>query len=400
MKRILIALSFCICTSSFAQYKNDNVLFKTVDPAELATALKQNPNYLLLDVRSKGEHYDTSAFAHNIGRFKGAYNIDVRELGKRLNEIADYKDRPVFVYCSHSQRSRRASKMLADSGFTKVFNINGGMTAFHYTDLKNKDGIKEIWETSDAYNIISPQQLCNALKDQNVKIIDVRTDSAYNHITADAKLNSLGTFKKAEHISLADLSSRINDLKKDQQIILIDPFGGDAVKAAQLLTQNGFQNVSVLLEGIDRWLLSDPQNISCKTEYVSPVQFKIISPFELGRWKESFVALDVRSSNEFHNKHADAFRNIGSLNKAVNIPYDDLDEFSEQLKTYKKMPIVIYDFSGGRNAYAAANMLAQNGFKNVHVLAGGLFNLRWTGANVKGQKNLMKLVEGVPTENL
>jgi rhodanese-related sulfurtransferase len=151
---------------------------------------------------------------------------------------------------------------------------------------------------------------------------------------------------------------------------------------------------------VDRWLLSDPQNITCKQEYVSPVQFKIISPYELGRWKQSFVALDVRSSDEFNNKHPDAFRNIGSLNKAVNIPFEDLSEFSEQLKTYKKMPIVIYDFSGGKNAYAAANMLAQNGFKNVHVLAGGLFNLRWTGANVKGQKNLMKLVEGVPAENL
>src|SRR6185503_21028480 len=120
-----------------SQFKNDNVLYKTVDPADLCAALEKNKGYVLLDVRSPGEYADTSTSpSYNLGHLKGARNINISDLGKRISEIKDYKDQPVFVYCSHSQRSRRAGKMLADSGFTKVYNINGGMTAIYYTNVR------------------------------------------------------------------------------------------------------------------------------------------------------------------------------------------------------------------------------------------------------------------------
>src|SRR6476661_2819151 len=130
MYKILCSLFILFSTFVLkAQYKNDNVLYKTVYPEDLAQQLKANPGYLLLDVRSKGENQDTSYMqSMNIGHFRNAKNIDIRELGTRLNELQGFKNTPIFVYCSHSQRSRRASKMLADSGFTNVYNINGGMT--------------------------------------------------------------------------------------------------------------------------------------------------------------------------------------------------------------------------------------------------------------------------------
>ncbi|HEU4633281.1 MAG TPA: rhodanese-like domain-containing protein, partial [Flavisolibacter sp.] len=133
MKKLSIAaLSLLSAAVVQGQYKADNVLYKTVFPQNLCFELKQQKDYLLLDVRSPGEYSDTSSSASlNIGHFTNAINIDIRQIDKRLNEIAAYKDKPVFVYCSHSQRSRRVSKMLADSGFTHVSNINGGMTAIH-----------------------------------------------------------------------------------------------------------------------------------------------------------------------------------------------------------------------------------------------------------------------------
>src|ERR1044071_4450127 len=134
LSKTLLGALCLVAFAASAQYKNDNVKFKTVDPTDLCAFLQANPGYLILDVRSKGENCDTSSNGLNIGRIKGAKNIDVGELGGRLNEISDYKESPVFVYCSHSQRSRRASAMLADSGFTHVYNINGGMTAVYYTN--------------------------------------------------------------------------------------------------------------------------------------------------------------------------------------------------------------------------------------------------------------------------
>src|SRR5437868_2470623 len=96
----VMVFAFNVCN---AQYKNDNVLFKTVYTQDLCDQLSKNPGYLFLDVRSKGEYEDTSMMGMNIGRFKGAKNINVRELGGRIGELSAYKDVPIFVYCSHSQ---------------------------------------------------------------------------------------------------------------------------------------------------------------------------------------------------------------------------------------------------------------------------------------------------------
>src|SRR6185436_18121795 len=107
-RKLFTAIFLLIAVSAIAQYKNDNVLYKTVDPDDLCAALQKNSGYLLLDVRTAGENCDTSSMGLNIGHLNGAKNIEVGELGTRLSEIKDYKDQPVFVYCSHSQRSRRA----------------------------------------------------------------------------------------------------------------------------------------------------------------------------------------------------------------------------------------------------------------------------------------------------
>src|SRR5689334_24925035 len=101
----LFALVFVLTTiTSNAQYKNDNTKFKTVFLEDLCKTLQNNNGYILLDVRSKGEYCDTSSATNlNIGHLKNAINIDVSELPQRLKELQEDKDKPIFVYCSHSQ---------------------------------------------------------------------------------------------------------------------------------------------------------------------------------------------------------------------------------------------------------------------------------------------------------
>lgn len=61
-KLIFSAAILFISIQLKAQYKNDNVLYKTVYPEDLAKQLKANPDYLLLDVRTPGENADTSTY--------------------------------------------------------------------------------------------------------------------------------------------------------------------------------------------------------------------------------------------------------------------------------------------------------------------------------------------------
>ena len=74
---------------------------------------------LLLDVRTPGEY----ALQH----VPGSVLIPLNQLPSRLEEIDDYKNRDVLVLCRSGNRSRAASQILVDAGFTNVYNIDRGI---------------------------------------------------------------------------------------------------------------------------------------------------------------------------------------------------------------------------------------------------------------------------------
>jgi rhodanese-related sulfurtransferase len=404
----LLLLIFAISVSSIcnAQYKNDNVLFKTVYTQDLCDELAKNPGYLILDVRSKGEYEDTSSMGMNIGRFKDAKNINVRELGQHISELQAYKDQPVFVYCSHSQRSRRASKMLADSGFTKVYNINGGMTGLLQLPETSYACLYKQLTTKNNYTMLSAAEFCNKLSGNNrsAYLLDVRDDSSYNHISTDAKSNAIGIFNGSVHYSIEDINAGKAKIPKDKEIIITDIYGDDAVKAADMLVKNNYSKVSVLLEGIDRILQVNNSDLSCMgSSYKSPVKYNIVSAQLLQGWMKNnkdYVFLDVRSKDEYENKSKNYWQNLGHIQNAISMPTADLSTQSAAIDQYKNKPVIVYAFSSSTTAYDAANTLISIGFKNVTVLQGGLFNIGWTAANIKGYSSLATLRVDIPADNL
>jgi rhodanese-related sulfurtransferase len=402
----MIAILFLFYSSVLhAQFKNDNTLFKTIDPKDLCTVLDKTKDYLLLDVRSAGEFTDASANAvYNLGHLNGAVNIDINEMSKRIGELAAYKNKPVFVYCSHSQRSRRVSRMLADSGFTNVNNINGGMTAFYQTTGKEGDCLRGKIFSNNQYAILSPAAVCAELNGKkNVYLLDVRPDSVWDHTSSDVRMNSVGYLKGTHHISLVDLSSRIAEIPGGNEIVITDLFGSESALAAKQLKEKGFSKVSIMLEGMDRLLLSDAQAVSCiQSDYITTAPFRVMSNFQFARLRQeqkNMVVLDVRPDEEYANKSSLGYRNIGHIDKAIHLSLAGMPAGLASLDEYKGSPVIIYDFSGGTDAYKAADQLARNGFKNVFVLAGGLFNLRWTASNVPGMYFMHQWVKDVPEEN-
>ena len=387
------------------QFKNDNVLYKTIYPENLCNELQVSKGYLLLDVRSKGEYSDTSSSpVYNLGHLQDAMNIDVGELGKKLLEISAYKNKPVYVYCSHSQRSRRASKMLADSGFTNIINVNGGVTAIR--QLPEENCLNNFLVTNVSYKIIAAMALCKKLTGNTGKLflLDVRSDSAFRHIDLAANVNALGTFKNSINIPLASLKKRIAEIPVDKEIIVMDLFGADAAQAAVILAENKYQHISILLEGVSRMHYGDSRELTClKSNYISPVKYHLISSVDFKRFIDKnpdYLSLDIRSPEEFANKHKDYWKNIGHLVNAINIPVDQLAGNISSIEKLKNKPVIIYAFSGSKEAHEAAIILMNKGFTNVNVLTGGLFNIRWTAGNVHGYAQLGKLVVDVPAQNL
>ena len=405
MKKQILLLLICFPFILSAQFKSDNVKYKTVFIDDLCASLKNNPNYILLDVRSKGEYADTSTATNlNIGHLKNAINISVDELGKRLGELKNATNQPVFVYCSHSQRSRRASEMLADSGFAKVYNINGGMTTLNLLRESGVPCTNLFYETSNQYDLISPVDLISILKrGKNIFLLDIRKDSVFNGISSNDMLNAYGRLNGAVNIPLAKLEGSLTDVPRNKKIILIDDGGNESPKAAALLLKNGYQNISVAFNGMSAWNGSSQYELPEKSKlWTSPVKYKLIAAddFDEMAKQAGSVILDVRPSTEFNNKDTVSWRNRGYIKGAVNIPFSELTTRASELESYKGKPIFVYGFGTNPDTFKAAKLLAEKGFSNVSLLIGGVTNLRWRAANIKGKSQLDKWVVNVPQENL
>ena len=92
-----------------------------------ATRLMNQPGALVLDVREPAE------FAS--GHLPRARHIPVGELGKRIDELSRFKEKPVIVTCRSGARSGSACRALKNAGFTQVYNLKGGVAAWEQASL-------------------------------------------------------------------------------------------------------------------------------------------------------------------------------------------------------------------------------------------------------------------------
>lgn len=75
---------------------------------------------LVIDVREPHEYA--------VSRIDGARLIPLRELSSQLGELP--RDREIIVHCKSGARSARAVKLLLESGFLRVTNVQGGIDAW------------------------------------------------------------------------------------------------------------------------------------------------------------------------------------------------------------------------------------------------------------------------------
>jgi rhodanese-related sulfurtransferase len=98
---------------------------RPVSAFEVHRRRARGEEFLLLDVRGADEF--------ERARIDGSRLIPVDELPDRLDEIAEFRDRPVVVHCHHGPRSRRAAELLLDRGFASVEELTGGIEAWSVT---------------------------------------------------------------------------------------------------------------------------------------------------------------------------------------------------------------------------------------------------------------------------
>lgn len=93
-----------------------NTSIQKISPAEYQQKFSvASGNHILLDVRTPEE------FAS--GHIPGAVNISVETLAGRLSEVP--ANQTVVVYCRSGNRSATASQILADAGYSSIYDLGG-----------------------------------------------------------------------------------------------------------------------------------------------------------------------------------------------------------------------------------------------------------------------------------
>ncbi|HQU84301.1 MAG TPA: rhodanese-like domain-containing protein [Pyrinomonadaceae bacterium] len=102
-----------------AIFGGGNSAVKNVSVNEAKDAV-YNGNAQFIDVRSLGEYKS--------GHAKKALNLPLDNLQNSLTKLD--KEQPVYVICQSGMRSMRGASILVNAGFTEVYNVSGGTSAW------------------------------------------------------------------------------------------------------------------------------------------------------------------------------------------------------------------------------------------------------------------------------
>ena len=98
---------------------------KHLEPAEFKEMLKNDPDVVLVDMRSNYEHL--------VGKFKGAITFDMenlRDLPDHVEEIEHLKNKKIITYCTGGIKCEKASAYLLERGFENVYQLHGGIIKY------------------------------------------------------------------------------------------------------------------------------------------------------------------------------------------------------------------------------------------------------------------------------
>lgn len=100
-----------------------------VKDANCAAALQliNHKEAVVVDVREPDEFKS--------GHLLNAKHIPLGKLSDRVGELERYRDRPIVVVCRSGNRSATACALLSRQGFTQVYNLSGGVTAWQKAGL-------------------------------------------------------------------------------------------------------------------------------------------------------------------------------------------------------------------------------------------------------------------------
>jgi len=129
LQTLLVALALLALVMFMPRFVANLRRGPSIDIQELQQRLDAGSELLLLDVRTREE------CTGELGYLPQATIIPVEQLPERLDEIAEWSEKPVAILCRTDVRSGKAARVLLANGFADVHVVTGGMLAWNKAGL-------------------------------------------------------------------------------------------------------------------------------------------------------------------------------------------------------------------------------------------------------------------------
>lgn len=223
---------------------------------------------------------------------------------------------------------------------------------------------------------IKPSELKNLLGNSNLVLLDVSSSTSYNqgHITGALHLDVSKFIKSKEARLAAGFSQKVQKeliklgISENSHVVIYYRNRAEeqlnSSYLALILTQHGFENISILDGGYMAWVFEYNSIVSAKKSYpLNDGTFKI-------KYNPSILLLSNYSKKEsqkaLSTNYRDNFFNDLTLKNDIALE----DTFASKLNLSRDEEIIIYDdtiFSASMNWYILYKKL---GFKNVKIYEG------------------------------
>lgn len=221
-KVLTIGLTLALTLGSMVGCSSNNSAdgYKEIDAAKTEELVADQEKTLVIDVRGSE--------AYNKGHLENAINIPFDEFESRIDELKGYENQNIILICNTGNKSGKAGKILADNGFKKVYNAQDGMDEHDYAIVTFDNLTGEEFEKMASEN-------------KDAVIIDVRDAKDYDKSHVENSIN----------IPIDEFESRYSELDKDKDkdILIYCSIGRRSAKAANILKENGYENVYNAVDG-------------------------------------------------------------------------------------------------------------------------------------------------------
>ena len=393
---LVLVLAFSTVTSAgFFDWLTGNKDFSYYSPKELKESIEEDKSFFLVDIQAK-EDFNDHHIQGAIGTY--AYPVKSKEDKAKLDQIipklkAENKD--IVIVCPRGGGgAERTYQYLSSQGIKeqRLYILEDGQAGWPYEQLLADKKVETI----------ATEELAAKLGQDNLAIVDVRSDAAYNgwklkeevrggHIKGAAQL----PYSIVNKLKDKELKATLKDKKVtlDKTVVVYGYGSEKSTKVASKLMNLGYGNVVVYKAGINNWAANDKLPMNKLANYQQLVYPAWVNKIIKDKDNKNYKIVEVsyggpKKYKKGHIPGAIHLNTNGIEGKPDwNIVTDDkLENYLEKLGITTDTTVILYGTNSTMAAARAVSAMMYAGVKDVRLLNGGL--KAWQQAGYKVEKEV------------